>query len=97
MASGITSEALEKNKEKLTEKAEALVKAKEEITAQAEDFEKAKAELLDDAVDAYAVGFEDALAQVVCKHPEMDTSPFATANHIVDGQIVPRHPQKETA
>ena len=91
------TKALEKNKEKLTEKAEALVKAKEEITAQAEDFEKAKAELLDDAADAYAAGFEDALAPVVCKHPEMDTSPFATANHIVEGQIVPRHPQKETA
>ena len=64
-----------------------------ELTVQAEDFEKAKVELLDDVVDAYAAGFEDALAQVVCKDPEMDTSPFATANHIVDGQIVPRHSQ----
>ncbi|XP_068491995.1 uncharacterized protein [Phaseolus vulgaris] len=91
------AKSLEKTKEELTEKTEALVKAKEEMTAQAEDFEKAKAELLDDAVDAYAAGFEDALAQVVCQHPEMDISPFATANHIVDGQIVPRHPQKDTA
>jgi len=62
----------------------------EEFTVQVEDFEKAKAELLDDVADAYIVGFEDALAQVVCKHPEMDTSPFAGANHIIDGQIVPR-------
>ena len=91
------TEALEKTKEELTEKAEALVKAKEEMTAQAEDFEKAKAELLDDVVDAYTAGYEDALAQVVCKHPEMDTSPFATENHIVDEQSVPRRPQKETA
>jgi len=82
---------------KLTEKAEALEKAKEELTVQAEDFKKAKAELLDDAADAYAAGFEDALAQVACKHPEMDISPFATANHIVDGQIVPRRSQKEIA
>jgi len=46
----------------LIAKAEALEKAKEELTLQAEDFEKAKAKLLDDAGDAYAVGFEDALA-----------------------------------
>ncbi|XP_068466442.1 uncharacterized protein [Phaseolus vulgaris] len=91
------AETLEKTKEKLTEKAEALVKSKEEMTTQIEDFENTKAELLDDVVDAYAARFEDAFAQVVCKHPEMDTSPFATANHIVDGQIVPRRPQKDTA
>jgi len=81
----------------LTEKAEALEKAKEELTGQAEDFEKAKAELLDDVADVYGIGFEDALAQVACKHSEMDISPFATMNHIVDGQIVSRRPQKETA
>jgi len=81
----------------LTEKDEALEKAKEEITVQAKDFEKAKAELFDDAAQAYADGFEDALAQVACKDPEMAISPFATTNHIVDGQIVPRRPQKENA
>jgi len=81
----------------LTEKVEALEKAKKELTTQAEDFEKAKVGLLDDAVDAYAAGFEDALAQVACKHLEMDISPFTTTNHIVDGQIMPRRPQKETA
>jgi len=70
------------------------MKTKEEMAAQAEGFEKAKAELLDDVVDAYVTGFEDALAQVVCKHPEMDTSPFATANYIVNGQIVPRRSQQ---
>jgi len=56
------AETLEKTKGELTEKTEALVKAKEEVTAQAGDFEKAKEELLGDAVDAYAAGFEDALA-----------------------------------
>jgi len=29
------------------------------------------------------------LAQVACKHPEMNESPFATLNRVVDGQIVP--------
>ena len=89
------AETFEKTKEELTAKTEALVKAEEEMTAQVEDFEKAKAELLDDAADAYAVGFEDALTHVIGKHPEMDTSPFATANHIVDGQIVPRRSQQK--
>jgi len=51
------------------------------MVAQDESFEKAEEELLNDIVDAYVAGFEDALAQVVCKHPGMDTSPFATANH----------------
>ena len=41
-------------------------------------------------------GFEDALAQVVRKNLEMNTLPFATANHVVDGQVVPRRPQKDT-
>jgi len=73
----------------------ALEKAKVELTTQDEAFGRAKAELIDDAADAYTAGFEDALAQVACKHPEMDVSPFATSNHIVDGQTVPRRPQKK--
>jgi len=70
-----------------------LGKVEAELTAQAEAFKRAKAEIIDDTADAYAVGFEDALAQVVYKHPDMDVSPFAMSNHVVDGQIVPRHPQ----
>jgi len=76
----------------LTVKIEALEKAKAELDLQAEAFGKIKTELIDDAADAYAAGFEDALAQVSCKHPEMDVSPFATSNHVVDGQIVSRRP-----
>ena len=77
----------------LTAQTEALENAKAELTSQAEVFGKAKAELINDDADVYATGFEDALAQVTCKHPEMDVTPFATSNHIVDGQIVPRRPQ----
>jgi len=79
----------------LTAQTEALERGKAELTTQAEAFGKAKAELIDDTTNAYAAGFEDALAQVTCKHPEMNVSPFATSNHIVDRQIVPRRPQKE--
>ena len=63
-----------------------------EFTKQDENFKKVEAELIEDAADAYAAGFEEALAQVACVHLEMDTSPFATSNRVVDGQIVPRVP-----
>ena len=63
-----------------------------ELTQQAEAFKKTEAKLIEDAADAYAVGFEDALSQVACVHPEMDTSPFATSNYVVAGQVVPRAP-----
>jgi len=63
-----------------------------ELTQQAKAFKKTEAELIEDDADAYDVGFDDALAQVACVHPEMDTSTFATSNHVVDGQVVPRAP-----
>jgi len=53
-------------------------------------FEEAEAELIGDVIDAYDAGFEDALAQVSCAHPEMDASPFAASNRVVNEQIVPR-------
>ena len=81
---------LEKRKEELAERTETLAKTEKEMAAQAEGFKEVEIELLDNAADAYVVGFEDALSQVVCKHPEMDTSPFATANHVVEGKIMPR-------
>jgi len=80
-----------------TEKIETLENTKAELTIQAEDFEKAKAELLDDVTDAFAAGFEEALAQVVCKHPETDASLFSTANCVIDEQIVPRQSRKDIA
>jgi len=65
-------------------------RAEAELLQQAEKFKKVEAELTEDTADAYAVGFEDALAQVVYTHPEMDASPFATSNCVVDGKIMPR-------
>ena len=73
----------EETKQELSEKAEALVKAEEERPAQAENFKRAEIELFGDVVDAYAAVFEDALSQVVCKHPKMDTSSFATATTLL--------------
>ena len=61
-----------------------------ELAQQAETFKKIEAELIEDVADAYGAGFEDALAQVACVHPEMDTSPFSTSKCVVDGQLAPR-------
>ena len=88
-----TKARMVKLEERATEREVKLGKVEAELIAQTEALEKAKAELTIQAKvfgRAKTAGFEDALAQVACKHPEMDVSPFATSNHIVDGQIVPR-------
>jgi len=87
-----TKARMAKLEEKATDREVQLGRVDTELTEQAEAFKKTKAELIEDVADAYAAGFEDALAQVACVHPEMDTSPFATSNRVVDGQIVPRAP-----
>jgi len=69
-----------------------LGRAEAELLQQVEKFKKAEAELTEDVVDAYAAGFEDILAQVAYAHPEMEASPFATSNRVLDGHIVPRAP-----
>ena len=61
-----------------------------ELLQQDKSFEEAEAELTGDAVNVYDAGFEDALAQVAYVHPEMDASPFAISNRVINGQIVPR-------
>nr|AFN88194.1 carbamoyl-phosphate synthase large subunit [Phaseolus vulgaris] len=87
-----TKAKMTKLEERVVEREVLLGKVEAELAAQSEAFDKAKADLINDVADAYAAGFEDTLAQVVCKHPEMDTSPFAASHRIVDGQIVPRRP-----
>ena len=67
-----------------------LGRVEAELLQQAKRFEEAEPELTGDAVDAYDAGFEDALAQVVYVHPEMDASPFVVSDRVVNGQIVPR-------
>jgi len=55
--------------QELKEKTEALA-------TQAKKAKEVEAELLADGTEAYGAGFEDALAQVACKHPEMDIAFF---------------------
>jgi len=61
-----------------------------ELLQQAKRFEEVEAELTEDVVDAYDMGFEEALAQVACAYLEMDASPFATSNRVVNEQIISR-------
>jgi len=85
-----TKAKMAKLEERATNQKVQLGRVEGELTQQAEAFKKTEAELIEDATDTYATGFEDALAQVACVHPEMDTSPFATLDRVVDGQVVPR-------
>jgi len=43
---------------------------------------------LNDAVDSYAAGFEDSMAQVSCVHLGVDLSQTGLNKTIVDGQLV---------
>jgi len=61
-----------------------------ELLQQAQRFDEVEVELTGDVVDAYDAGLEDALTQVACVHPEMDTTPFAISNCVTNMQLVPR-------
>jgi len=67
-----------------------LDRAKAEFRQQAKRFEEAEADLTGDVQDVYDEGFKDALAQVACVHPEVDTTPFSTSNLVDNGKIVTR-------
>jgi len=88
----VTKAKMAKLEERATNQEVQLGRVEGELTQQAEAFKKTEAELIEDVADAYPTGFEDALALVACVHPEMDTSPFATSNRVIDGQVVPRAP-----
>jgi len=73
----------------LTEKAEALAAMEKELASQVERSLKVEKELLDDATNAFATRFEEALSQVVCEHSEMDVCNYGPTKHIVKGKVVP--------
>ena len=83
-----TKAKMAKLEERATNQEVQLGGVEAELAQQAENFKKTEAELIEDVADAYSLGFEDALAQVACAHPEMDASPFTTSNHVVDGQTI---------
>jgi len=77
-----------KLEERATQQEVQLGQLEGELAHKFELFKQTEEELTNDVVDAYGVGFEDAIAQVVCVHPEMDLSPFEVTKQVVDGQLV---------
>ena len=61
-----------------------------ELAEKVELFKKTEEELNNDVVDAYDEGFQDAMAQFACVHPEVDLSPFDESKCVVCGQLVLR-------
>ena len=61
-----------------------------ELAEKVELLKKTKEELTNDVADAYGEGFQDAIAQFACVHPEVDLAPFSESKYVVDGQLVPR-------
>jgi len=80
-----------KMEERATQQEVQLGRVEGELAENIEQFSKTEAELIEDAADAYIAGFEDALAQVACVHPELDISPYVVSKRIVDGQLAPRN------
>jgi len=74
--------------EKSSQQEERLAKLEEELACKDELFNQTKVELTNDAADAYAAGFEDAMAQVACVHPGVDLSQTGLSKKIVGGQLV---------
>jgi len=72
-----------------TKQLETLAVVQKEMASQAERFQQAEKELLEDGTKAFAAGFEEALAQVSCDNPEVNTSNCALNKEVVDGKIVP--------
>ena len=67
-----------------------LAEKTESLTGTIVSFKKTEEELTNDAADTYSEGFQDAIAQFACAHPEVDLTPFGESKCVVDGQIVPR-------
>jgi len=79
----------EEFKEKSSQLEEQLGKLREELARKDELFQQTKEELTND--EAYAVGFEDAMAQVACVNPGVDLSQTGLAKRVVDGQLMDAH------
>jgi len=79
-----------KLEERATQREVQLGQVEGELAEKIELFKKTEEELNNDVADAYDEGFQDAIAQFACVHPEVDLSPFAESKCVVEGQLVPR-------
>ena len=83
-----SQEKMARLEEKSSQQEERLVKLEEELSRKDELCKQTKVELINDVVDAYAVGFEDAMTQVACVPPGVDLSQTGLPKKIVGGQLV---------
>jgi len=79
-----------KLKERATQREVLLWQVDGELAEKVKCFKKIEEELTNDAVDAYDEGFQDAIAQFACVHPEADLTPFGESKCVIDGQLVLR-------
>jgi len=80
---------LQANVSKLQVEKEFLDKQLVTQNSKIEELEKSNQELLDDMAGTFDEGFKEALAQVTCENPGIDTSNCDPGNQIVDGKVVP--------
>ena len=79
-----------KLEERATQREVLLGQVEGELVEKIESFKKTEEELTNDAPNAYSEGFQDAIAQFACVHPEVDLTPFGESKCVVDGKLVPR-------
>ena len=79
---------VEKLKGELASRDKEVARQRDEMAQKDELLQKTKDQLMSDAADSYAAGFEDAMAQVTCVHPEVDLSQMGLGKAVVDGQLV---------
>jgi len=79
---------VEKLKGELAGRDEEVARQKEELAQKDELLQKTKDELTSDVAYSYTTGFEDAMAQVTCVHPELDLSKIGLGKVVIDGQLV---------
>jgi len=79
-----------KLEERGTQREVLLGQVEGELAEKIESFRKTEEELTNDVVDAYDEGFQDAIAQFSCVHPEVNLTPFGESKCVVDGQLVLR-------
>ena len=68
---------------------EALEKRVASRDSTIEELEKVRKKLIDDMAGTFEEGFKEALAQVACENPGVNTSNCDPGNHIIDGKVVP--------
>jgi len=83
-----SQEKVARLEEKSSQQEERLAKLEEELARKDELFKQTKEEHTNDVADAYAVGFEDAMAQVSCVHPGVDLSQTGLAQKVAGEQLV---------